>query len=278
MYLALILAGTLGLSGMRESRKPLRIVSLMPSNTEVAFDLGAGSELVGITTFCDYPPETAKVEKVGDFIHPNIEKILALKPDVVLAGQWSSTSIADRLRKLGLKVVEIKLPATLEQIYETINDVALAINREKEAKTVVADLKARVEKIEQKARDRKYQPKVFIHVDDPNWTVSKLSFISDAVERCGTVNIFRDLPAAGAQVSMEALIKEDPEVIILTRKAREEITSQAGWKRVNAVKNNHIVTDTGKDCLTRPTPRIVLGMEKLTDALSGMSFAGTPLK
>ncbi len=258
--------------GAEDSPKRLRIVSLMPSNTEVVFDLGAGQDLAGVTTFCDYPPEAASIDKVGDFIHPNIEKILSLKPDVVLAGQWSTSSVAARLRKLGLKVVEVKLPATLEEIYETIYDIAREIGREKEAEKMVTDLKARVERITKASRDRGRKPRVFIHIDEPNWTVSKLSFISDAIERCGMVNVFRDLPAAGAQVSLEAVIERDPEVLIFSRKLNEAMLYRPGWKRVNAVRNGRLLADIEHDCLNRPTPRIVLGMERISEELSRMVF------
>lgn len=258
--------------GANESIKRLRIVSLMPSNTEVVFDLGAGSDLVGVTTFCDYPPEAAAIDKIGDFIHPNIEKILSLKPDVVLAGQWSTSTVAARLRKLGLKVVEVRLPATLEEIYGTIHDVAREIGREDEAEKIVADLKARVERIAKASQGRGRKPRAFIHIDEPNWTVSKRSFISDAIERCGLVNVFRDLPAAGAQVSLEAVIVRDPEVLIFSRQMNAALLSQPGWKRVNAVRNGRILSDIEHDCLNRPTPRIVLGMERISEELLKMNF------
>lgn len=247
-------------------------VSLMPSNTEILFALGAGESIAGDTKFCDYPEEAKKISKVGDFIHPDMERIVALKPDVVFAGHWPSSKTAARLRELGLKVVEIPLPATLEDIYGTIHQIAKEVGKEKEADALVADLQKRVQAIERQALERGYRPRIFIHIDEPNWTVSKGSFISDAMERCGTVNIFRDLKMAGSQVSSESVIEKDPEVILLSRKKKEEILRTPGWQAISAVKNRRLVDSLGANLISRPTPRLISAMEKLSEELSRMNF------
>lgn len=249
-----------------------KYVSLMPSNTEILFALGAGDSIVGDTKFCDYPEGAKKISKVGDFIHPDMERILALKPDVVFAGHWPSSKTAARLRELGLKVVEIPLPATLEDIYGTIHQIAKEVGKEKEADALVTDLQKRVQAIERRALERNYRPRIFIHIDEPNWTVSKGSFISDAMERCGAVNIFRDLKMAGSQVSSEAVIEKDPEVIILSRKKKEEILRTPGWQAISAVKNHRLVDGLGANLISRPTPRLISAMERLSWELSEMKF------
>lgn len=242
---------------------PKRIVSLLPSNTEILFDLGAGASVAGVSNYCDYPEEAKRIEKVGDYIHPNFEKIVELKPDLVLAGLWKSTHIVPRLKAAGLRVVEVDLPASLEDIYTSILKIARTVDREPEGARLVKDLQGRVEKITREARKRKRAFRAYIEIDPPNWTLSKLSFINDAVERCGAVNIFRDLPASGVQVSWEAVVKENPGVILLFGTRKREVVRRPGWSGISAVKDGRIIDDLGKNILNRPTPRIVLGMEQL---------------
>lgn len=249
---------------------PKRIVSLQPSNTEILFALGAGEQVVGVTTYCDYPPEVKKKEKIGNFIHPNIEKVVSLKPDLVLAGKWKTSTIVPRLRQLGLNVVEVELPSTLEEIYDSILKIGRLVSKYKEAETLVQEMKSAVAQIEQKTKKMKKFPKIYIEVDSPNWTVTKLSFVSDAVERCGTINIFRDLPSSASQVSSEAVVEKNPDVILISGLRKKELLRRAGWKKIAAVKNGAIIDNIGRNLLSRPTPRIVLGMQQLSTALSKM--------
>lgn len=255
-----------------ESAPPKRIVSMMPSNTEILYALGAQDSLVGVTRFCDVPPEAKKKEKIGDFIHPNFEKIVALKPDLVLAGEWQTSPIAARLRKAGVRVEEIELPATVDGILDSILHIARITGREKEGGALVESLRGRIEKVAAEGRARKRKPTVYIEVDPPNWTVASKSFINDAVRLCGARNIFADLPVSGAQVSWEAVVRADPDVILLFSTTREEILRRPGWSQLSAVKNGRIIDRIPQGSLNRPTPSIVEGMEKLSSQLSEMGY------
>ncbi len=250
---------------------PKRIISLMPSNTEILYALGAGDRVVGVTRYCDYPAEAETVEKIGDFLHPNIEKILSLKPDLVLAGKWPSSKIVPRLQKTGLKVVEIDFPATLDGIFETILSIAEIIEKKPEGETLVRDLRRRVEVIKTAAKKRKILPKIFIHIDNPNWTITKNSFINDALETCGAVNVYRDLPMAGAQVAMESVVEKNPDIILISEIHKNEIVKRPGWHSINAVKRNHIF-QFEKNTMNRPTPRIVDGMEQFSRKLTEIGY------
>lgn len=251
-----------------EKVPPRRIVSLLPSHTEILFDLGAGDQVVGVTNYCDYPDAALQKEKIGDFIHPNFEKIIFLKPDLVLAGKWKSSRIVPRLRQAGIAVEEFELPATVEDIYDYILKIAGIVGREEEGRVLAADMRERVDKIVSDAGRRGKTFKIFIEVDTGNWTVSKQSFISDAAEKCGAVNIFRDLPVSGAQVSNEAVLEKNPDAIIISETRAEEIKRRPGWAHVAAVKNGNIIDDLGKNFFNRPTPRLVTGMENLARRLS----------
>ena len=115
---------------------PMRVVSLMPSYTEIIFALGAGSELVGVTNFCDRPPEAAKIEKVGDYLRPNAEKIYSLKPDVVFTGRWKGSPLAAGLSALGLKVVEVPPEEKVADIARSARLIAAALGRKKEGEKI----------------------------------------------------------------------------------------------------------------------------------------------
>jgi len=130
------LVGLLGLQLVR--RKPpnrdapqdgSKIVSMSPSLTEILFELGLGKNLVGVTTYCNYPPETAQIEKIGDFVNPNFERILNLHPDLIFAERWTSSRIVSRLRDAGLTVVEIQSPRSIADIYVTIASVGREVSR-----------------------------------------------------------------------------------------------------------------------------------------------------
>ena len=272
MILLLLLCFSHSQSWSAEAPKPKRVVSLLPSNTEIVYELGLGDRLVGVTSYCDYPKEAEKKEKVGDFIHPNFEKIVSLKPDIVLAGVWKSTHIVPRLREAGIDVVEIKLPATLDDIYDTIIEIARVLERPEEGKKLVEDLRKRVDKVTAKAGQRKKIPSVYIEIDPPNWTISKLSFINDAVERCGARNIFRDVPVSGVQVSWETVFERDPDVMLIFSARKKEIALRPGWSKISAVKNGRIIDSLGRDFLNRPTPRLVQGMEQFSDLLAKMGY------
>lgn len=249
-----------------------RIVSLLPSNTEILFALGVGKQVVGVTTFCDYPVEARQKEKVGGFFHPQIEKIISLKPDLVFAGKWQTSRVVLRLRQVGLNVIEIRVPANLEEIYETILKIAGEVGKKSEGESLILQLKQRVRKIERPPQKSKKLPSVYIEIDLPNWTVTKKSFVSDAIERCGLQNIFRDLPLSAVQISWETVVEKNPDVIILFAAKKEEIIKRAGWRRIAAIKNERVIDGIGKDILNRPTPRIVQGMEELSRKLSEFGF------
>ncbi len=251
--------------------KPIRIVSLMPSNTEIVFALGAGSQVIGVTRYCDYPPEVKTIEQIGDFLHPNIEKVLSLKPDLVLAGKWPSSNTVARLRKAGLRVVEVDLPPSIDGIFQSILEIGELVGKKREGELLVKDLRGRVDKIKAQAKKRKTLPKVFIHIDNPNWTVTKNSFINDALESCGSVNIYRDLPTAGAQVSMESVVERNPDILLVSEIHKNEIVKRPGWHSINAVKRDHVF-QFQKNTLNRPTPRIVIGMEQFSAKLKEIGY------
>jgi len=241
----------------------LRIVSLLPSNTEVLEALGAGDEIVGVTIF---ESSGTKREFVGDLIHPNIEMIVSLKPDLVAAGEWKSSRIVPRLKSMGYKVVEVPNPHSLEELYSGIQLLAKATGRPMEANVVIENMRARLEALRQ-SRLGLAPLRTFIEVDDGLWTVGGPDFTSEIYAIAGAENIFSDIRKPAAQVSAEAVVTRNPQVILCLDQSCQNILSRPGWQSIAAIKKKQVILDIHPDLLSRPSPKLVDGAEKLAERI-----------
>ena len=249
---------------------PQRLISLAPSNTEILFALGLGDKVVGVTDFCDYPEEAKAIEKVGG-IEPNLEKIVALGPDLVLAigGSPAQVEKATEMEKLGLTVLVLE-PGDIEGIMANIELVGRATGAEKEASESVAELRKRFDDITTKAKEAGSRPKVFFELDatDPSkpYTPGPGSFIDALITLAGGSNIGAGAKMQWAQLSTEEIIAQDPEVIVLGDAnygvTAEMVKERPGWSVITAVKNGAIypIDDI---LISRPGPRIIDGLEAL---------------
>jgi len=246
-----------------------RYVSLAPSTTEILFALGLDDEIVAVSSFCDYPPKALSKEKAGDFSHPNIEKIIALKPDYIfLTGLEQAPAIAE-LKRLGLNVY-VSDPVNIKELFESISDIGKITGKEKQAGELITDMKLRINAITAKTElipeDKKI--KVFVEVwHDPLMTVGKDSFISEIITIAGGKNIALDTKKAYSPFSPEEVISRNPCCIILTYmqkdKPLELMRRRLGWGQISAIKNNRIYNDINPDILLRPGPRIAEAIEEV---------------
>ena len=249
---------------------PQRIISLAPSNTEILFALGLGDKVVGVTDFCDYPEEAKAIEKVGG-IEPNLEKIVALKPDLVLAigGSPAQVEKAAEMEKLGLAVLVLE-PGDIEGILANIELVGKAAGADKAASELVAQMRQRFDDITAKARGTASNPKVFFELDatDPSkpYTPGPGSFIDALITLAGGSNVGANAKMQWAQLSTEEIIAQDPEIIVLGDAnygvTAEMVKERPGWSVITAVKNGAIypIDDV---LISRPGPRIIDGLEAL---------------
>lgn len=235
-----------------------RVVSLLPSYTEIIFELGAGSELVGVSSFCDWPPAARKVEKIGDYLRPNIERIYALKPDVVFAGTWQGSPAARELRNAGLNVVELPEERKIEDIFRTADLIAAELGRKKEAAALVKKMKAGL-----KNRPAGFRPSVYLEVDEGGWTAGKQAFVSDAVEKAGGGNIFSGEDKNYFQASWESVVKKDPSAVLLLSGTARDFSARPLASGLSAVKNGRVFTGLDRDAFSRPAPRIIGEIKKL---------------
>lgn len=247
-----------------------RFISLSPTMTEILFELGAGKDLVAVTTYCTYPEEAKAKEKIGDFVNPNFEKIVGLKPDVVFAETWSSSKIVSRLRGSGLKVSEVKSPRSVEEIYQAILQVGEGLGKESQAKATVEGMKHRIQAIRTRADQMKTHPSIYIEIDLPSWTVGRASYTSEAVEICGARNIFSDVDKPALQASKETIIERNPDVILTFDSNPEEFRGRLGWQKISAIRKGWVIADVGRNMLSHGNHRLVDGMEQLQSRLLEM--------
>ena len=248
--------------------KPQRIVSLMPSLTEILFALDEGERVVGVTDWCNYPTAAQQREKVGGIFNLNTESILALEPDLIVTG--NSDALAETLSFLegtGIPYLVVD-PQSLAEIEESITKIAKAIGSSAKGEAVVAEVRsgraAMAEKVAAVAEaDR---PSVFVMIDTESlFTVGDGEFLSEVIAGAGGRNIAAGLGSGYFEMSEEKLFELDPEVIVTTFPMREKLLARETWQNLQAVKSGRVY-DLNGDLVSRPGPRVVLGMEELYGA------------
>jgi iron complex transport system substrate-binding protein len=238
----------------------VRAVSLMPSYTEIVFALGAGKDLAGVSNFCNYPPEAAGIEKAGDYLRPNVEKVYSLKPDVVFTGAWAGKSVVKQLSALGVKVAALPEEKKVQDVFSTIRLIAAALGRKAEGEALAAKLSKELAAMPAApARPLK----VYIEADAGGWTTGSESFLSDAVTRAGGRNVFGGERRGYFQATWEEVLLMDPEAVILLGGTEKEFLARPMAKGMAAVKSGRVITTLDRDAFTRPGPRLPAEINKL---------------
>ena len=238
---------------------PQRIVSLAPSVTETLFALGLDNRVVGVTSFCDYPPEAKTKESVGDTQRPSLEKIIALKPDLVIIS--TASQLEQSLRHLD----EVQIPAyvsnprDLEGMLTSIESIGEITGVRDRANEVTRQLRTRIEAVRTRIATRP-QPAVFLILGcEPLITAGASSFITDLITRAGGRSISAEEPADYPQFSLETAIGRKPEVIFL-QAGSEKLPTRLG--QTPAAREGRVYT-LPDELLLRPGPRIVDGLESM---------------
>lgn len=249
---------------------PTRIVSLAPSVTEMLFAIGAGERVVGVTSFCNYPPEAQARPKVGGAF-PNLEVLLSLKPTLVLAPR-------DFIRPdMVAKLDQLKIPLfiletnSIEDVLRHIQTVGRMLGRTEQSDAVAGDLRRRVADVKTRTAGAT-RPRVFYVLNsDPLMTAGPGSFIHQLIELAGGANVAAGSPVAYPRLSLEEVIRQDPQVILFPVGDDEGIPEQEQerwlrWPTLSAVKQNRFVRIPSV-LLDRPGPRVVDGLERLARQL-----------
>lgn len=246
-----------------------RIVSLAPSNTEILFAIGAGTQVVGRDEFSDYPAESATVESVGGSMGEySVEAIVALKPDLVLAAEINTPELVKQLENLGLTVYYLKNPKTIEEMYTNLGIVGQLSGHDTTA--LVDALKARVQAVDEKIATAAERPAVFYEIDatDPAkpYTYGPGTFGDLLISRAGGFNIGGQLTDPYPQISLEQIVVSNPALILLGDAmwgtTPESVLARPGWETVAAVQSASVFP-IDDNLISRPGPRLVDGLEAL---------------
>jgi len=254
---------------------PRRIISLSPNLTEVIYDIGAQDLLVGDTDFCKFPPEARKKEKIGGWINPNFEKIVSLKPDLVLTLKFHVKIIAT-LKKLKIPVLVVDCD-TVDEILGSYDHLGRVLGCEKRAKTAQKALKKRLMKIQEKVKGKKPVSVLFVIGRTPGtleqiYGVGKKNFVNELIHLAGGINVMEDAMTDYPLVSKEQLIQRDPDVIVDSARSHgisnHELNEKVDlWKRMpvlKAVQKDQVCYFKNEDFLI-PGPTMVNLAEYLCD-------------
>jgi iron complex transport system substrate-binding protein len=253
---------------------PRRIISLSPSCTEVLYALGLGDRLIADTTYCDYPPEAKDKPKIGDYATPNIEQIVALNPDLVLADAIQhAAEIIPQLESFGITVVGIS-PVNFDEIFENIRTIAKITGSEEKSSEILSGLQSRIKIVTDKtsALPQEQVLSVFYLVwHDPLMTWGKDTLVNDLIKLAGGKNIFEDISGL-ANIELEALAERNPQVMIAATGMDPEegtlkfVNTEVRLAVTDAVKNQRIY-GVNVDISGRTGPRIVDGLEEFARAI-----------
>lgn len=249
---------------------PQRIISLAPNLTEIIFGLNGGDRLAGVTSYCDYPPAARDKEKVGDTIQPNIERIIALKPDLVLVSTSSQLEqLTTRLDQLSIPVY-VTNPRTVQDVIASIRRIGEVVGSQEAGAALAGEMQARIESIEKQIGSSKKVRVLYALQTGPLIVPGRNTFINDLLRLAGADSISSSETADYPQFSLESAIARAPEAIIAQETHGAGGPSDAELKRLFAVtpaiRNNQIIR-VNPDLITRPGPRIVEGLEMLANAL-----------
>ncbi|MGM0845246.1 MAG: ABC transporter substrate-binding protein [Bacillota bacterium] len=256
--------------------EPNKIVSLIPSNTEISYELGLGDKVVGVSDFDNYPPEAAQKEMIGG-MEFNVEKIISMTPDIVLAHGSVLSSASEGLQQLrdaGITVLVVNDAKSFEEVYTSIDMIGKATGAVEEAEETIAKMKENLLTVKNKASQVSEEDKrsVFIEVAPAPeiYTPGSNTFMDEMLSLINVNN------AAGeqdgwVQMNEEAIIALNPDVIITTygyytENPKESVLTREGWGDVTAIQNEN-VHDVHSDLVTRTGPRLVQGVEELAKAV-----------
>lgn len=247
-----------------------RVISLAPHLTEMMYSAGAGSQLVGVVEYSDFPPEAKTLPLVGGYSNPNYEKILSLKPDVVLFWQnGNQTKTIQRLKQLGIDVIGFQ-DQTLDAIPETILKLGKRFGTQSHATPIAQALKKQLSELRETYQQQSKVTTFYQIWDKPLITVGRHQFIDEAITLCGGQNIFNDQTQPAPQVSLESVLKRNPQIILLGGQKNIQTTWQKHWQQypqLQAVKN-HQIHKLNADLYQRPTARLINALPALCETLN----------
>ena len=250
---------------------PQRIISVAPSVTEILFALGLGERIVGVSSYCNYPPQALKKEKVGGYITPSMEKIIALRPDLVIqTADGELKTFVNRLSGLGIPVY-ITNPHSIPETLQAISKIGEATFSSTAAQKLVETMRGKINAVQDKVRGLPRLRVLHALSVDPLISSGKGTFVNDLIVMAGGENIAENAKGKHPLLSMEEVMARDPQVIILSSMlSNEPMTTQKQWwaryGEISAVRAGRIYVIQA-DLILRPSPRIVDGLAEVAKAI-----------
>lgn len=250
--------------------KVMRVVSTAPSITENIFAVGAGDRLVGDTTYCNFPEQAKSVAKIGDTLNPNMETIVALKPDIVLVSTASQIEVFTKTLEANRIAVYVTNPTSLDGVLKNLKQLGELFGTQDTADRLVADLTARVDAVGNKIEGQK-PVRVFVQISkEPLFTIGKQSFLTAILEKARAESVTKDVESAYPKLSKETASALNPEAIILSDSEDNKEPNEV-FRNSIAFKKDQILS-INADLLSRPGPRSVNALEKIARWLHPASF------
>ena len=254
-----------------------RIVSLAPNMTETVYALGAQDRLVGVTTYCDYPPEATVKEKVGGPLNPSLEQIVALRPDIVLVAKTANRrETLEALERLGVSVYATN-PKSVEEVLDSTLRVADVIGVREQGDRLVALLRARLAALKQRIAGRPLRRVLFVVWHDPLISVGSNTFLADALHWAGgevAIESGREWP----QLNLEEVLRVQPDFLVFAsahaapvKDTVNDLRARPGWRNLEAIRQNRVAVVS--DAVNRPGPRLIDAIEELARQLHPAAFA-----
>lgn len=245
---------------VKQSEEPNTVISMAPSVSEIIFALGAGEKLVGRTQFCDYPSGIADIQNIGSMFTPDIEQMINIYPDIIIAQTHFKEEILAKFNEAGIKTSASATPASLEQLYDAILETGMLINRNFEARAIVSSMRAKVQRVEYVLRDVPMLPTVYYVMgtgDWGEWTATKDTFLAEVIAIAGGDNVAAKFePEVSWGFTLEKLIDGNPEIIFGSQLNKDKMVSGDQYTALSAIKNDNFkVVDN--NIFERPSPRLI---------------------
>lgn len=251
--------------------EPKTIISFAPNLTEIVYALNLSSKLIGRTEYCDYPAEVSSVPSIGDFYNPDIEKIVSMAPDVVIASSLWTEDIITKFKEVGITVVVLSEDKEVAGIYEMIDLMGQIFNCQENATTLIDTMKTQIENVTAKVANLPKKTVYFVvdFGEYGDYTAGGDTFIGGLLTLAGGDNVAKDL--SGWSYTLESLIEADPEVILIGESRKEDFINSANYKNLSAVKNG-TVYGIDNNLLDRQSYRTSEGIEVIAKILHPEAF------
>ncbi|MCX7973961.1 MAG: ABC transporter substrate-binding protein [Candidatus Aminicenantes bacterium] len=253
---------------------PQRIISLAPNLTEILFELNLGEKIIGLTRFCNYPPQATTIERVGGYLDPNLEKITALNPDLVLAYRGTPLDVLNKLRTAGLPLFVFDEGQKIEDLFSLIETLGLITRREGQALKLIQNLRLRLLYLQAKIKSTSARPKVFLTLSGLGlWTCGQQSFLHHLIEMAGGVNIAAFESRRWFFLRTEDLIQAAPDIIVILAPDSQAFSAkknfflkEPSFKKIKAIQD-HYFGWLQEDEASRFGPRLIKALEELARLL-----------